>query len=151
KKHSNSVAAFDRDGKMIGIVFETATPFETPELMQNLLTWHSHYDAAEEPTLHPLLRIAVFIVTFLAVHPFQDGNSRLSRVLTNPLPMRAGYSCVEYSSLENVIDHNQQLYYTALHNTQSTFTQTPPGTPEGTSPRPSWDSWLLFFLESMQK
>lgn len=151
KTHPNSVAAFDLDGKMIGVVFETATPFDTPTLMDNLIQWHLHFDATEEPELHPLLRIAAFIVTFLAVHPFQDGNGRLSRVLTNLLLMRAGYLFVEYSSLENVIEHNKQAYYTALRDTQTTFTQTPPGTPEGTPPRPRWDSWLLFFLESMER
>ena len=151
KTHSNSVAAFDGAGKMIGIVFETATPFDTPTLMDNLIQWHLHYDAAEEPTLHPLLRIAAFVITFLAVHPFQDGNGRLSRVLTNLLLMRAGYSFVEYSSLESVVEHSKQAYYMALRNTQTTFTQTPPGTEEGTPPRPRWDPWVLFFLESMQK
>lgn len=151
KTHSNSVAAFDADGAMIGIVFETATPFETPTLMDNLIEWHLHHDAAEEPTLHPLLRIAAFVIAFLAVHPFADGNGRLSRVLTNLLLMRAGYSFVAYSSLESVIEHNKMAYYSALRNTQTTFTRTPPGTPEGTPPRPYWDPWVLFFLESIQK
>jgi len=151
KTRSNSVAAFDSDGKMIGVVFETATPFDTPTLMDNLIRWHLHYDASEDPEMHPLLRIAAFIVTFLAVHPFQDGNGRLSRVLTNLLLMRAGYSFVEYSSLENVIEHNKQAYYSALRDTQTTFDRIPEGAPEGTPPRPYWDPWVLFFLESVQK
>ncbi len=151
KTNSNNVATFDPDGKMIGIVFETATPFDTPTLMDNLIRWHLHYDASDDPEIHPLLRIAAFIITFLAVHPFQDGNGRLSRVLTHLLLMRAGYSFVEYSSLENVIEHSKQAYYTALHNTQTTFNRIPSGTPEETPARPYWDPWLLFFLESMQK
>jgi Fic family protein len=89
------------DGQKIGIVFETATPFDTPREMEDLIAWTRK--AIDEEALHPLLIVAVFIVVFLAIHPFQDGNGRLSRVLTTLLLLRAGYAYVPYASLERVI------------------------------------------------
>src|SRR5271166_2250859 len=83
----NNVGAFDADGKMIGIVFETATPFDTPRRMAELVSWLK--DARELARLHPLLIVAVFIVTFLEIHPFQDGNGRLSRIITTLLLLQA--------------------------------------------------------------
>jgi Fic family protein len=88
KTSSNSVAAFDADGNQVGIVFETATPFDTPRLMQELVAWANK--AREQGELHPLIIIAVFVVVFLEIHPFQDGNGRLSRVITTLLLMQAG-------------------------------------------------------------
>ena len=86
----NSVAAFDQNGKQIGIVFETATPFDTPRLMAELVTWLN--EARELRRLHSLLIVAVFVVVFLEIHPFQDGNGRLSRILTTLLLLQAGYA-----------------------------------------------------------
>ena len=102
----NDVGAFDADGKMIGIVFETASPFDTPHRMQELVQWLK--DTRELARLHPLLIIAVFIVTFLEMHPFQDGNGRLSRILTTLLLLQAGYAYVPYSSLESVIENSKE-------------------------------------------
>ena len=79
KTLSNNVEAFDADGKSVGIVFETSTPFDTPARMSELVEWLNK--ALQEQMLHPLIITAVFIVVFLAIHPFQDGNGRLSRVL----------------------------------------------------------------------
>lgn len=134
----NHVAAVGPDGRQIGIVFETATPFETPRLMQELFEWLAREE--REPVLHPLLRIAVFNVVFLAIHPFQDGNGRLSRVLTNLLLLRSGYSFVSCSSLESVIEHNKEAYYLALRRTQTTLGK------DDTD----WEPWILFFLRSMR-
>ncbi|MCP5197420.1 MAG: Fic family protein [Gammaproteobacteria bacterium] len=92
KTLSNSVAAFDEEGRPVGIVFETATPFDTPRRMTELLAWVN--EAREFGRLHPLLRVAVFIVVFLEIHPFQDGNGRLSRVFTTLLLLQAGYAYV---------------------------------------------------------
>jgi hypothetical protein len=104
----NHVAAIGPDGKQIGIVFETASPFDTPRLMEQLLFWHARGES--QPTLHPLLRIAVFVIVFLAIHPFQDGNGRLSRILNNLLLLQAGYSFASYSSLESVIEHSKEAW-----------------------------------------
>ncbi len=104
KTNSNNVAAFDENGTHIGIVFETATPFDTPRLMAELVSWVN--DERNKGQLHPLLIIAIFVVVFLEIHPFQDGNGRLSRVLTTLLLIQAGYAYVPYSSLESVIELN---------------------------------------------
>ena len=90
---------------------------------------------------HPLLAIAVFIVTFLEIHPFQDGNGRLSRVLTTLLLLQAGYAYVPYSSLESVIENSKEAYYLALRQTQSTIR----------TEAPDWQPWLSFFLRAMQQ
>lgn len=119
KNVPNSVAAFDAEGREIGIVFETATPFETPERMRELVEWTRA--ALETRSLHPLLVIGVFTVVFLAIHPFQDGNGRLSRILTALLLLRCGYAYTPYSSLESVIEQNKESYCLALHQTQGTL------------------------------
>lgn len=137
KTNSNSVAAFDENGTQIGIVFETATPFDTPRLMTELVTWIKH--ERESGHLHPLLIIALCIVVFLEVHPFQDGNGRLSRVLTTLLLLQAGYAYVPYSSLESVIEQNKEAYYLALRQTQGTIRTS----------TPNWQPWLNFFLQSL--
>ena len=105
----NDVEAFGPDGKRIGVVFETlATPFESPSLMSGLVAWIQRILKTEE--IHPLIAIAVFIVCLLAIHPFQDGNGRLARVLTMLLLLRAGYEYVPYSSLESIIEHTKEEY-----------------------------------------
>ena len=137
KTHANSVAAFDENGTQIGIVFETATPFDTPRLMAELTSWVN--DEREKGHLHPLLIIALFVVVFLEIHPFQDGNGRLSRVLTTLLLMQAGYAYVPYSSLESVIEINKEAYYLALRQTQGSIR----------TEAPDWQPWLVFFLRSL--
>jgi len=139
KKHSNNVAAFDADGNQIGIVFETANPFETPFEMEKLLRWFA--EAQREGSLHPLLIVGVFIVSFLAIHPFQDGNGRLSRVLTTLMLLRFGYAYAPYSSLESVIEESKGGYYAALRKTQQTLK----------AERPDFKPWLVFFLRSLAR
>lgn len=137
KTSPNHVAAFNEQGEEVAIVFETASPFDTPRLMTELVDWYNR--EATEKHLHPLLAIAVFVVVFLEIHPFQDGNGRLSRVLTTLLLLRAGYAYVPYSSLEAVVEQNKQAYYLALRQTQSTIR----------TERPNWQPWVLFFLRSL--
>jgi Fic family protein len=136
KTNSNSVAAFDESGTQIGIVFQTATPFDTPRLMAELVSWVNI--ERENGHLHPLLIIAISVV-FLEIHPFQDGNGRLSRVLTTLLLIQAGYAHVPYSSLESVIELNKEAYYLALRQTQGTIR----------TEAPNWQPWLVFFLRSL--
>jgi Fic family protein len=137
KTSSNNVVAFDENGVQIGVVFETATPFDTPRLMTELMTWMQEERATE--LLHPLLLIGLCIVVFLQIHPFQDGNGRLSRVLTTLLLLRADYAYVPYSSLESVIEQNKEAYYLALRQTQGTIR----------TGAPNWQPWLLFFLRAL--
>ena len=139
KTTPNSVAAFDADGKQVGIVFETASPFDTPRRMEELIVWLN--EARAERVLHPLLVVAVFVVVFLEIHPFQDGNGRLSRVLTTLLLLQASYAYVPYSSLESVIEQSKEGYYLALRQTQGTIR----------SDAPDWQPWLRFFLRAMQQ
>jgi len=135
----NDVGAFDVDGQMIDTVFETATPFDTPRQMTELIAWLGQ--ARELRRLHPLLIVALFIVVFLAIHPFQDGNGRLSRVLTTLLLLQAGYAYVPYSSLESVIENSKEGYYLSLRQTQTTVR----------TDTPNWQPWLLFFMRALQQ
>ena len=137
KTHSNSVAAFDENGDQIGIVFETANPFDTPRPMAELVAWVN--DERDKAQLHPLLIVAIFVVVFLEIHPFQDGNGRLSRVLTTLLLIDSGYAYVPYSSLESVIELNKEAYYLALRQTQGSIR----------TDAPNWQPWLVFFLRSL--
>lgn len=137
KKHPNHVAAFDADGKQLGIVFETYTPFDTPREMEALVTWFQ--EVRKTDAIHPLLATAVFIVRFLAIHPFQDGNGRLSRILTTLLLLQAGYAYVPYSSLESIVESNKETYYLSLRQTQITLKN---ATPE-------WEPWIVFFLKCL--
>lgn len=139
KVFGNNVVAFDADGKELGVVFETSSPFDTPREMEALVAWTRK--TLDEEALHPLLIIAVFVVSFLAIHPFQDGNGRLSRVLTTLLLLRAGYAYVPYASLERVIEENKDLYYKALRRTQITLK----------SEAPDWAPWVGFFLRCLKK
>ena len=105
KKFANSVEVFGPDGKSKGVIFQTATPFDTPALMTELIEWTNMQIKRKE--LHPLLIIAVFVVVFLHINRFQDGNGRLSRGLTTLLLLQLGYSYVPYSSFERVIEENK--------------------------------------------
>jgi Fic family protein len=139
KTQPNSVAAFDEAGKQVGIVFETATPFNAPRLIQEAVDWAR--EALETRQLHPLLVTAIFIVVFLEIHPFQDGNGRLSRILTTLLLLRTGYAYAPYSSLESVIEQSKEGYYLALRQTQGTIR----------TDAPDWQPWVLFFLRALQQ
>jgi Fic family protein len=139
KTNNNHVESFGPDGKSLGIIFETATPFDTPRMMTQLVGWtHANLETED---LHPLITIALFIVEFLAIHPMQDGNGRLSRILTTLLLLRAGYAYVPYSSLESVIEQSKSAYYLNLRQTQTTIW----------TKSPNWQPWLTFFLKSLQQ
>jgi Fic family protein len=139
KKLANHVEAFAPDGKTLGVVFETATPFETPGWMKNAIDWFN--ESVHEETHHPLILTGIFIAVFLAIHPFQDGNGRLSRILTTLLLLRSGYGYVPYSSMESVIEANKDSYYLALRRTQQTIRKE----------KQNWEPWLVFFLKAMAK
>ncbi len=139
KKMPNNVEAFDASGRSVGVVFETSTPFATPREMEALVAWFAK--STKDKSLHPLIIIAVFVVVFLAIHPFQDGNGRLSRVLTTLLLLKSGYAYVPYSSLESIVEQNKEGYYLALRRTQGTLKKK----------SPNWSPWLSFFLHSLQK
>ena len=139
KTAPNSIAAFDEAGQQLGVVFETASPFDTPGRIAELIDWYNA--ATQDHDLHPLLLIGIFVVVFLEIHPFQDGNGRLSRILTTLLLLRSGYAYVPYSSLESVIEQSKEAYYLALRQTQGTIR----------SDTPDWGPWLGFFLSALQR
>jgi len=138
KTLSNNVEAFDSQGRSLGVVFETASPFDTPAKMSDLMKWTR--EALDDNAWHPLIIVAVFKVVFLAIHPFQDGNGRLSRVLATLLLLKAGYRYVPYTSLESVIEKSKETYYQALRNTQKTLE----------TESVDWLPWLSFFLRSLR-
>ena len=138
KTLDNHVEAFGPDGESLGVVFKTASPFETPAQMEALVAWTRAAIDADE--LHPLIIIGVFVVAFLAIHPFQDGNGRLSRILTTLLLLRAGYAYMPYASLESVIERTKDDYYGALRRTQGTLR----------TDSADWLPWLDYFLGGLR-
>jgi Fic family protein len=121
------------------LVFNTTLPHLTPAAMQDLVKWtHQSFEADE---LHPLLVIAVFIYEFLSIHPFQDGNGRLSRLLTTLLLLQRGYDFVLYASFENLIESKKKDYYRVLMAGQGKRNQ--PDTKE------TIEEWIVFFLDSL--
>ena len=139
KTFSNRVVSKDTKGNEIGVVFETTTPLDTPREMEALVTWTAK--VIDEKSMHPLLIIAVFNIVFLAIHPFQDGNGRLSRILTTLMLLRAGYDYVPYASLEGIVEENKYSYYKALRRMQTTLKRD----------YPDWAPWLGFFLRCLKQ
>ena len=82
----------------------------------------------------------MFVVVFLAIHPFQDGNGRLSRILTTQLLLRAGYEYVPYASLESIIERTKDDYYRALRRTQGTLR----------TDSADWQPWFDYFLGALR-
>ncbi len=143
KTVSNNVEAFDDMGRSIGVIFETASPFDTPMFMETLISWTN--DALKKKADHPLLVIATFVVRFLAIHPFQDGNGRLSRALTTLLLLRTGYLYVPYSSLERIVEDSKNDYYRALRRAQTTL-----DTPLDNNESQLID-WITFFVRILKR
>lgn len=137
KKNDNHVEARHADGT-VEIIFRTASPFDTPRLMAELVAGSN--DALKTGTIHPLIVMARFIVVFLAIHPFQDGNGRLSRAMTALMMLHAGYEYVPYASMERVIEDNKVLYYEALRVSQTQMVEAPR----------HFGPWLMFFLKILR-
>ena len=135
KKKENQVQMVDTLGQSMGILFDTTKAYLTPKEMQELVEWTQL--AFMEKTFHPILIIGNFIVEFLNIHPFEDGNGRLSRVLTNLLLLQNGYEYMPYISHEKLIEDNKPQYYLALRQSQKTFR----------SEKEDISAWLKFFLE----
>jgi len=134
KKKENKVMMVDSSGKPIGTLFETTPAYLTPKEMLELVEWTQN--AFQEKKYHPLLIVGNFIVEFLNVHPFEDGNGRLSRILTNLLLLKEGYLFMPYVSHEKLVEDNKTEYYLALRKSQKTFK----------SRQEDLLSWLDFFL-----
>jgi Fic family protein len=134
KKHTNSVEMTLANGEK-QIIFETTPPgFATESAMHSLISWY-HNDLET----HPLVKCAAFAYEFVSIHPFQDGNGRLSRLLSTLLLMKNGYHWIQYVSLEHEIENRKAEYYQELRNCQSQ--------------RPNEDitTWIVFFFDSLKK
>ena len=139
KKSENKVHMIDAAGKSVGILFDTTPAYLTPKQMLELVEVTDK--AFKEKRYHPLIIIGNFLVEFLLIHPFQDGNGRLSRVLTNLLLLKSGYEYIPYVSHEKLIEDNKADYYIALRKSQKTMR----------GRKPDISKWLEFFLTVVYK
>lgn len=135
KAYDNKVVMIDEKGKSIGVIFDTTPAYLTPKQMLELVEWTKY--ALETKLSHPLLITGNFLVEFLNIHPFTDGNGRLSRILTNLLLLQSGYLYMPYVSHEKLIEDQKPQYYLSLRTSQKTFNK---GVGDITP-------WLKFFLD----
>lgn len=119
KRGENKVHMVDAAGQSVGVLFDTTPAWLTGKEMQELVEWTNN--VIQEEAHHPLLIIGNFLVQLLQIHPFQDGNGRISRVLTNLLLLKAGYPFMPYVSREKIVEDNKPEYYLALRQSQKTF------------------------------
>ncbi len=132
KKHSNAVEASFPDGTR-QIIFQTNDPgFATEDSMRDLLHWYN-----SESIIHPLIRISALIYDFLSIHPFQDGNGRLSRLISTLLLLKNGYKWIEYVSFEHEIENRKNEYYQVLRSCQAQ------------RPKENVTVWMQFFLSCL--
>src|SRR3989338_7860202 len=134
KKIENKVEMIDAAGNSVGTLFDPTPAYLTSKETQELVDWTQ--EALMEKKYHPLLVAGNVLVEFLQIHPFQDGNGRLSRVLTNLILLKEGYLYMPYVSHEKLVEDNKPEYYLALRQSQKTFK-----TDKGTIV-----PWLDFFL-----
>ena len=134
KQHSNAVEATLANGTK-QLIFQTTTPgFATEDAMRKLVAWY-HADTAT----HPLVKCALFCYDFVSIHPFQDGNGRLSRLLATLLLLQNGYVWIQYVSLEHEIESHKTEYYRELQKCQSQ------------RPGENVSSWITFFFDALLK
>lgn len=137
KKINNNIEAFDVEGNSLGVLVQTASAFDTPFKMKKLLNWLN--ETLKNNEIHPLMTLSIFVVDFLAIHPFQDGNGRLSRALTTLLLLKLQYDYALYTSLERIIELNKEKYYLCLSRAQA----------EHPSSVIQLTKWIEFFLECL--
>jgi Fic family protein len=132
KQHSNAVEARLPDGTR-QIIFRTTEPgFPTEDAMRSLVEWY-----ANDKRTHPLVKCAVLSYEFVSIHPFQDGNGRMSRLIPTLVLLQSGYSWIQYISFEHEIEHRKTEYYKQLRKCQEE--------------RPAEDitSWIHFFFDCL--
>lgn len=136
KTTDNKVVMRKEDGTGV-VIFEPTKPYLTKKEMDDVIYWL--HDEMERKETHPLILIANFIFEFLAVHPFTDGNGRLSRALTTLLLLKTGYTYVPYISLDEIIEEKKIDYYLALRRTQS----------KHKTKKEDITEWLNFLLDAL--
>ena len=139
KQKENIVGIQNEKGEVESIIFKTTLAYLVQKEMTEIVEWT--YTALEKKELHPLLVIGNFLIEFLKIHPFEDGNGRLSRILTNLLLLRAGYFFMPYVSHEQIIEVRKDEYYLALRRSQETFNTN----------KESIEYWMEFFLSVVQE
>lgn len=135
----NRVEAKDQSGKVVGVIFDPTPPHLTPKEMQELIAWYQ--EAKTRNLKHPLLLIANFVFEYLAIHPFQDGNGRTSRLITNLMLLQSGYEFVSVVSHERVIEARKADYYLALNKSQASWK----------SKKEDVSVWVLYFLNILRE
>ena len=136
KSLSNQVVANYPDGSQ-RVIFRTTEPHLTTSEIEGLISWIT--ERFEKRDLHPLLIVSTFVYEFLSIHPYQDGNGRLSRLLTTLLLLKLDYQFIQYVSFEHVIENKKEAYYRALMDGQK----------DRYTERERIDKWTLFFLECL--
>lgn len=136
KNVPNTVVMTNKTGKQV-VLFDPTPPYLVKSEMQIAIEWANNQFETRET--HPLLVIANFIFEFLAIHPFRDGNGRISRALTNLLLLRAGYGYVPYVSLDEIIEQTKAEYYLALRATQKYHK----------TDHEDITAWVLYFLTAL--
>ena len=142
KKRENQVQMINAAGESVGILFDTTPAYLSPKQMHELVEWTG--EALAEKKYHPLLIVGSFLVEFLQIHPFQDGNGRLSRVLTNLLLLKEGYLYMPYVSHEKIVEDNKPEYYLTLRQSQKTLKT------ENETIIPWLDFFLTIFLKQSE-
>lgn len=133
KQHSNAVEANFPDGSK-QIVFQTTEAgFATEDAMRNLFDWYN-----QDTTTHALVKCALFTYEFLSIHPFQDGNGRLSRLISSLLLLKNGYKWIQYVSFEHEIESRKPEYYRVLRSCQSQ------------RPNENVSEWTDFFFDALK-
>lgn len=132
KLHSNAVESTFPDGKRQILFQTTEAGLATEDAIRALLNWYN-----SETEVHTLIKVATFVYDFLSVHPFQDGNGRLSRLISTLLLLKNGYNWIQYVSFEHEIENRKNEYYQVLRSCQAQ--------------RPNEDVsiWIHFFLNCL--
>lgn len=133
KQHSNAVEATLPDGTKQIIFQTTSAGFPTEDAMRNLIDWYKN-----DKETHPLVKCALFAYDFVSIHPFQDGNGRLSRLISSLLLLKNGYNWIQYVSFEHEIESRKTEYYRVLQNCQAN------------RPNETVDEWVHFFFDSLK-
>lgn len=133
KQHSNAVQANYPDGSS-QTIFETTSPgFATENAMRELIAWYN-----TEKSIHHIVKCSIFTYEFLSIHPFQDGNGRLSRILSSLLLLKNGYKWIEYVSFEHEIENKKLEYYKVLRSCQAQ------------RPNENISEWVNFFVDALK-
>lgn len=131
KQHNNAVEARYPNGTKQIIFQTTEAGYQTQDAMKALIDWYN----TDELT-HPLVKCSLFTYDFLSIHPFQDGNGRLSRLISTLLLLKNGYTWIQYISLEHEIEHRKMEYYRVLRSCQTQ------------RPNENVSEWVNFFFDA---